>query len=277
MARDRSLDMAIDRVAMRATADLEDLLLAVQGRVARTIVQWPTSDDGRLLARVPARLDVTLTEAVRRAGWARVRDGWVRGIVDLVRQAIPTLSVTPRMVSMLEASAEVSREDLWQPIATHLSKTAAALRADVMARRTVGDALETLSRGMAGIPAQVRTLIDAAAGGMLQVAFLTAAEEGPSETQAFLYGGPIDGRCRPWCLSLVARVWSRGQIDRMSNGQLPNVLLSRGGYNCRHWWHPVTETKLVATADSGKVVVPGAAMLIASARQASKHKRPRRV
>lgn len=52
--------------------------------------------------------------------------------------------------------------------------------------------------------------------------------------EAFLYVGPVDGKARPFCLDHVGKVFTRTQIDAMDNGQLPNVLLTGGGYNCRH-------------------------------------------
>lgn len=72
---------------------------------------------------------------------------------------------------------------------------------------------------------------------------------------AYLYSGPIDRRCRPFCLGVVGRVWSKGAIDRMDNGQLPNTFVTRGGYNCRHLWRPV-DGELAKLADTGKFASP---------------------
>lgn len=72
---------------------------------------------------------------------------------------------------------------------------------------------------------------------------------------AFLYSGPIDQRCRNFCLGRVGRVWSKGAIDRMDNGQLPNTFVTRGGYNCRHLWRPV-DGELALLADTGKFASP---------------------
>lgn len=72
---------------------------------------------------------------------------------------------------------------------------------------------------------------------------------------AYLYSGPIDRRCRPFCLRNVGRVWSKGAIDKMDNGQLPNTFVTRGGYNCRHLWRPV-DGELAQLADTGKFASP---------------------
>lgn len=59
--------------------------------------------------------------------------------------------------------------------------------------------------------------------------------------EAFLYVGPVDQKAREFCLDHVGRVYTRAEIDRMDNGQLPNVLVTGGGYNCRHAFKRVSK------------------------------------
>jgi hypothetical protein len=47
-------------------------------------------------------------------------------------------------------------------------------------------------------------------------------------------------------------VLTRGAIDSLSNGQLPNVFITGGGYNCRHSFLAVSDPALVALADTGQ-------------------------
>lgn len=56
------------------------------------------------------------------------------------------------------------------------------------------------------------------------------------EKLKFRYSGPEDLKTRPFCEKLLVadKSYTREQIDGMDNGQLPNVFLSCGGYNCRH-------------------------------------------
>ncbi len=63
------------------------------------------------------------------------------------------------------------------------------------------------------------------------------------KTLAFTYMGPPAGDrlIRPFCRRLMGqasggKTWSRDQIDRMNNDQLPDVFTTGGGYNCRHQW-----------------------------------------
>lgn len=58
---------------------------------------------------------------------------------------------------------------------------------------------------------------------------------------SYTYDGPNDSLTRPFCESLKlamgqGKTWTRQEIDAMTNGQLPNVFESCGGFNCRHQW-----------------------------------------
>lgn len=57
----------------------------------------------------------------------------------------------------------------------------------------------------------------------------------------YLYTGPKDGITRPFCRQLINLVVSKQQMNRLNNGQGMSVLISGGGYNCRHSWSPVSE------------------------------------
>jgi hypothetical protein len=71
--------------------------------------------------------------------------------------------------------------------------------------------------------------------------------------EAFLYAGPDDDRTREFCRDHVDRVYSRGAIDDMDNGQLPNVMLTGGGWNCRHQFKRVSalDQDLLELVDTG--------------------------
>jgi len=52
----------------------------------------------------------------------------------------------------------------------------------------------------------------------------------------YRYSGPEDLKTREFCeaLLMAGKSYTRDEIDAMSNGQLPNVFVTCGGYNCRH-------------------------------------------
>ncbi len=92
----------------------------------------------------------------------------------------------------------------------------------------VADLADTLDRSIAS----VRTLYDTSVSIYgRQVEAISSTGE-PDE--AFAYLGPVDSKLRPFCYEHVGKVFTRKEIDRMDNGQIPNVMLSAGGFNCRH-------------------------------------------
>jgi hypothetical protein len=95
----------------------------------------------------------------------------------------------------------------------------------------IADALDISER-------QARTVYDTLASTFSrQVAQIGTTGE-PDE--AFLYVGPDDSKTRDFCAERVDKVYSRKAIEDMDNGQLPNPMLTGGGYNCRHQFRRVS-------------------------------------
>lgn len=121
----------------------------------------------------------------------------------------------------------------------------------VLGTRPVVDLVEDLSDILDISAKQARTIYDTAVSTFSrQVAQIGTTGE-PDE--AFLYVGPDDVKTREFCAEHVDRVWSRAAIDAMDNGQLPNVMMSGGGYNCRHQFRRVSaiDVELLALVDTG--------------------------
>jgi len=74
------------------------------------------------------------------------------------------------------------------------------------------------------------------------VTLVQAEETGVTE---FLYVGPNDAKTRPFCENLLDSrsppIYTKAEIEGMSNGQGLTVSQAAGGYNCRHHWRPVSE------------------------------------
>jgi len=62
-----------------------------------------------------------------------------------------------------------------------------------------------------------------------------------SDEDVFAYMGPADIKTRPFCHARVGKVYTKPEIEAMDNGQLPNVFLTGGGYNCRHVFQSVSK------------------------------------
>jgi hypothetical protein len=69
-------------------------------------------------------------------------------------------------------------------------------------------------------------------------AFQIIAKDLPEQELRYRYSGPVDKLERPFCrhLTTAAKSYTREQIAQMDNGQIPNVMVSRGGWSCRHQW-----------------------------------------
>ena len=99
--------------------------------------------------------------------------------------------------------------------------------------------------------ARVQTLYDTAASIYGRQVEGEAAGDDPSTT--FAYMGPVDAKTRDFCLRHVGKVYTRSQIDTLDNGQLSNVFLTGGGYNCRHVWQEVSKfSELYPLANTGE-------------------------
>lgn len=106
------------------------------------------------------------------------------------------------------------------------------------------DFQETVTNDLETIPAKARSLAITELSTFYRAVqsrgyeIMQAAQKEPLR---FRYAGPSsnDPVIRPFCQRLMrltehGKTWTREQIDHMSNGQLPNVFVSCGGYNCRH-------------------------------------------
>jgi hypothetical protein len=84
----------------------------------------------------------------------------------------------------------------------------------------------------------VRTLYDTSLS--VYTRQVEALASGDDAEGVFMYAGPADGRLRPFCYEHVGKVYAKADIDSMDNGQLDNVFLTGGGYQCRHVWMAVS-------------------------------------
>ena len=122
----------------------------------------------------------------------------------------------------------------------------------VLGSRPVMDLVDDLEDALDVTRRQARTIYDTSISTFSRSVRMLQATGEPDEL--FFYAGPADGVLRPFCRERVGKVFTRAQISAMSNGQLPNVLMTGGGYNCRHQWEPVSELdeQLHTLADTGE-------------------------
>lgn len=79
----------------------------------------------------------------------------------------------------------------------------------------------------------------------------TAAE--PELDGIFMYSGGIDASTHDFCLDRIGCVYSRAAIERMDNGELPDVFLTGGGVGCSCVWMAVCkDSPELPSVDSGQ-------------------------
>ena len=90
-------------------------------------------------------------------------------------------------------------------------------------------------------PAQAETEIGTAVSSADRV--ITTRVDEQREDIVYVWIGPqLDKVLRKSCSWLVGKSVTRVQLDRLDNGQLPNVIATMGGYNCRHSLAPMKRT-----------------------------------
>lgn len=85
------------------------------------------------------------------------------------------------------------------------------------------------------VPSVARTEIGTAVSSIDRA--ITASTKSPDTV--YLYIGPSDRVTRKSCATIVGKWGTYAQIQALHNGQLANVLITGGGYNCRHSWAPM--------------------------------------
>lgn len=118
----------------------------------------------------------------------------------------------------------------------------------VFASRDVTDILSDLADVLDHTEPQIGTLYDTSVSIFgRQVEALQAGDD-PGTT--FAYMGPNDLKTRPFCRQHVGKVYTRAQVDALDNGQMDNVFLTGGGYNCRHVWMEVSQFSELQPGDA---------------------------
>jgi hypothetical protein len=99
----------------------------------------------------------------------------------------------------------------------------------------------TIAESMGKTLASARTWADTSVSAWYRTAASLQYDEIQADTPGdealkFRYSGPDDIKTRPFCEALLnaGKSYTRDQIGAMSNGQIPNVFVSCGGFNCRH-------------------------------------------
>jgi len=250
-AASRAFERELARVYRDLTAQLGPLLEQA-ARGSRT---------GLIQAAQAAQVRRELGAALEAAGFRTLADAGTSDPLDAVARdvlknrrlagASATLSRGVRL--RLEALKALQLEDLLdegQEVARALYQ--ATVRG-VFNSRPAAQILADLSAVLDDTAPHLATFYDTSVS--IYGRQVEALQAGDAPETTFAYMGPADSRTRPFCLRHVGKVYTRETIDALDNGQLDNVFLTGGGYNCRHVFVEVSQASelqdLVGT--SGRV------------------------
>lgn len=149
------------------------------------------------------------------------------------RAALPLVSL-----ARLEAMKSMQWLDLLEEGDVVTTQLWRAVMQGTVGTRPVADIVQDVAEVLETSEPRIQTLYDTAVSIYGRVVESIAAGDDP-ETR-FAYMGPVDDKTREFCLARVGKIYSRVDIDAMDNGQIGDVFLTGGGYNCRHVWMEVS-------------------------------------
>jgi hypothetical protein len=239
---------ALQRAANRTAAEADRISAAFARQLAKVlrdtdralrswIAQQPDRPSPSARGQIRGLLQQSGFDALAQAATAGPFDAMATRVVTARRAAALDVDASPLTVLRIEAWRQWHQDDLL----TEGSILTRALGDVVMrgtgrARRRLPDDLtEILDRA----EGRVQTLYDTAVSVFGRQ--VEAEQAGDDARTPFAYMGPVDAKTRDFCLGHVGRVYTRAEIDQLDNGQISNVFLTGGGYNCRHVWQEISK------------------------------------
>ena len=252
----------LDSVVASFDRELAEVLKTAERRTLRRLEASLTLDSHGEIARTPANqrvlrsVDVLFQHEMDNAGYDTLVEAFanqfadahlpqfqdiLRKLSDTMDVPLPEVEFTGRDMDLFASRAISARQQLLGVVDTvAIASKRQALFSVAGLRFT--DLVGVLKQQFEKTRSQAVTLADTATTmfyrTVTDTAFRKIEQEFPGVQ--YVYVGPDDLKTRPFCDDLLARMktgpLSRKEIDQLDNGQIPNVFLSCGGFNCRHQW-----------------------------------------
>lgn len=228
-----------EALGVRFAGELDAVLRALERRLLPWVrsIERPADVLGRMHQATAARR--TLDELFQLSGFPGLMgdvygerlDPWLATILgdeapDVWWEA--TIDLRHLHASDLLRQEATLRQTLWQVLARGLFSA----RSTLLIAEDLTDALDAAEPIL-------RTQYDTTVSILGRQ--VEAIKADPEPDTRFLYAGPDDQKTRSFCEERVNQVYTRAEIEQMDNGQIPNVFLTGGGYNCRHVWMEVVD------------------------------------
>jgi hypothetical protein len=234
-----------DEMTRQYAVELSRVLRDLE-RELRTLAIEAKNGSVSALARAvrAGRLRKQILTALEAAGYSRLADtatsfrfDRVIAQVERIRGAAQLAAFTSSDMTRILALKQLAQMDVLQQgefIAAAVWRT---FTRGLFSQRPLNGILDDLATTLDVEQSEARTLYDTTVNVFGRQ--VEAVKSTPSDVYAFM--GPADVKLRPFCRERVGKVYTRQDIDAMDNGQLPNVFLTGGGYNCRHTFVAVSK------------------------------------
>lgn len=234
-----------DEISARYALELSRVLRDLE-RSLRELAQDAATGSRTALSRGvrAATLRREIQRALKAAGYSDLVNVATSYRLDLlvaqmerIRGAAQLAAFTSSDMVRILALKKLAQADLLNQGASIAHALWRTLVQGIYAQRPVADLVQDLADAVDIEESEARTLYDTAVNVFGRQ--VEAMKSKPDDI--FVYLGPADVKLRPFCRQHVGKVYTRDEINGMENGQLPNVFLTGGGYNCRHQFHAVSK------------------------------------
>lgn len=250
----------IDSLIANLETELNSILAVAQARTLAKLRDRLSVTDGKIdrsvkNTRTLRRFDALFMEEMNRAGFEHLLTEFVTQFPAQLRFFQDTLEVLSAAMKTPLPKLEFSARDLQvfadQGLSAKDSLEAVmgsiAARAKNKVLLSVGglpfaDLAESLAGYLQRALPEAVGLAETATATYYRIiadrGYQLVEKDLPEMEVRYKYAGPYDKLTRPFCRHLLEldKAYTRAQIDKMSNGQIPNVFISAGGWRCRHQW-----------------------------------------
>ena len=187
-----------------------------------------------------------IATALEQSGWPELAEVALAGPLEDIAQRVlnvraiggSTGELTQVALLRLAALKSIAIDDLLREGEAITTRVNQAVLRGTFGRQQPAKVIEEVAKILDTSRARVQTLYDTSVS--IYGRQVEAISAGDDPDTRFVYLGPVDAKVRPFCLRHVGKVYTRKDIDEMDNGQLSNVFLTGGGYNCRHTWTEIS-------------------------------------
>lgn len=238
----------VDRLGERFAAELAAVLRAVERRLRPLVADVAEGSRTSIVKASHAnKARKAIESALAEAGYPNLAESAYGARLDaltdrvlatrrLAQQSARLSGAFDARIAALKLLHETDLLDEGDVIARTLWQ--ATIRG-VFGARPVDLILQDLFDEIDASEAQIRTLYDTSVS--IFGRQVEALQAGDDPDAVFAYMGPADKKTREFCRQHVGKVYTRTEIETLDNGQIDNVFLTGGGYNCRHQWVEVSK------------------------------------